>query len=195
MAKINLESLGKPARAAIIVAPAVIYAVIFTMLLIAPKNKQIKARMADISTQENDIAQTQGMASKLGVLKEENDRLRARLQELSEQLPEENEVSQLLAQVSDAGMRSGLQIISWKPGPRTLHPSKIVYVVPVSVTVTGSYHRLGNFFSALTRLKRIVNITNISMSGPRPSGNEAILNISFTALTFTAAGPGGLSKK
>lgn len=194
MAKINLANLGKPARAAIIVIPAVAYAIIFTMLLIAPKNREIKSQMADIAAQESDIAKTEGMASRLGLLKQENERLRARLQELSEQLPEEKEVSQLLGQVSDAGMRSGLQIISWKPGPRTLHPSQIVYQVPVSVSVTGSYHHLGQFFSSLTRLKRIVNITNINMSGPRPSGNEALLSISFTALTFTAAEPGGLSK-
>ena len=194
MAKINLEALGKPARIAIAVAPAVIYTIIITLLLLIPKNKEIKQQMAGISAQENDIAGTEGMASKLGILKEENAMLRSRLQALSAQLPEEKEVSQLLAQVSDAGMRSGLQIISWKPGARKLHASKIVYEVPVSVTVTGSYHRLGDFFSALTRLKRIVNITNITMSGPKPSGNEAILNISFTALTFTAAEPGGLSK-
>ncbi len=194
MAKINLETLGKPARIAFIVAPAAIFSIIFTLLLLVPKNKEIKAQMAGISSQEDEIANTEGMASRLGVLKEENAVLKSRLQALSAQLPEEKEVSQLLAQVSDAAMRAGLQIISWRPGPRRLHPSHIVYEVPVSVTMSGSYHRLGNFFSALTALKRIVNITNISMSGPRPNGNEALLNISFTALTFTSADPGGLSK-
>lgn len=194
MAKINLETLGKPARIAFIVAPAAIFSIIFTLLLLVPKNKEIKAQMAGISSQEDEIANTEGMASRLGVLKEENAVLKSRLQALSAQLPEEKEVSQLLAQVSDAAMRAGLQIISWRPGPRRLHPSHIVYEVPVSITMSGSYHRLGNFFSALTALKRIVNITNISMSGPRPNGNEALLNISFTALTFTSADPGGLSK-
>ena len=194
MAKINLETLGKPARIAFIVAPAAIFSIIFTLLLLVPKHKEIKAQMAGISSQEDEIANTEGMASRLGVLKEENAVLKSRLQALSAQLPEEKEVSQLLAQVSDAAMRAGLQIISWRPGPRRLHPSHIVYEVPVSITMSGSYHRLGNFFSALTALKRIVNITNISMSGPRPNGNEALLNISFTALTFTSADPGGLSK-
>ncbi|MDA8087287.1 MAG: type 4a pilus biogenesis protein PilO [Nitrospiraceae bacterium] len=195
MAKIkNLETLGKPARIAVIVVPALIYSIIFTLLLLVPKNRQIKAQTAAISAQEDEIARTEGMASKLNLLKQENAMLRERLQALGEQLPEEKEVSQLLAQVSDAGMRAGLQIISWKPGVRKLHPSKIVWEVPVNVAMTGSYHRLGNFFSALTSLKRIVNIADITMSGPRPNGNEAILNISFTALTFTAAEPGGLSK-
>ncbi len=194
MAKIKLEALGKPARIAIAVAPAVIYSVIFTLLLLVPKNKEIKKQMSAISAQESEIAGAQGMASRLDILKAQNAKLIGRLQALSEQLPEEREVSQLLAQVSDAATAAGLQIITWRPGVRTLHPSKIVYQVPVSVTMTGSYHRLGRFFSALTRLNRIVNIENITLGGPRPSGNEAILNISFTALTFTAAQPGGLSK-
>ena len=195
MAKIkNLESLGKPARIALIVVPAVVYSVIFTLLLLVPKGKEIKAQTAAISAQEDKIARTEGMASKLNLLKQENAALKAKLQALSEQLPEEKEVSQLLAQVSDAGMRAGLQTLSWRPGVRSLHPSKIVWEVPVSVTMTGSYHRLGRFFSALTGLKRIVNIENITLASPRPDGNEAILNIGFTALTFTAAQPGGLSK-
>ncbi len=194
MAKIKLDTLGKPARIALAVAPAVIYSVIFALLLLVPKSREIKTQVAAISSQEDEIARTGGMASRLDILKAENERLKSRLQSLSEQLPEEKEVSQLLAQVSDAAMREGLQIITWKPGVRTLHPSHIVYQVPVSVTMTGSYHRLGRFFSALTRLKRIVNIENISLSGPRPNGSEAVLNIRFTALTFTAAQPGGLSK-
>ncbi|MDA8325841.1 MAG: type 4a pilus biogenesis protein PilO [Nitrospiraceae bacterium] len=193
MKAINFGKIGRPARVAIAVVPALLYAAVFTMLLLMPKHKAIKAQMAEISAQQNDIANTQSMASRLNLLKDENARLRARLDELSEQLPEEKEVSQLLGQVSDAGTRAGLQILSWKPGPRKLHQSKIVYEVPVDVTLSGSYHRFGSFLGALTRLKRIVNISDIKMSAPKPSGNEARLSISFTALTFTAAESGGLT--
>lgn len=193
MKKINFDNIKKPARVAIAVLPALLYTVIFTLLLLVPKSKAIKAEMADISAQENDIASTRGMASRLDILKDENARLKARLDELSQQLPEEKEVSQLLRQVSDESIDAGLVITSWKPGPRSLHPSKIVYSVPVSVSITGSYHRFGMFLGQLTRLKRIVNISDIKMSGAKPSGNEAQLNISFTAQTFTAAEPGGLT--
>jgi len=192
--KLNIGPLPKPARIAIAVVPALLYALVFTYLAILPKTKEVRAIRSQISTQENDIMKTQSMAAKLDKLREENVKLRARLDELSQQLPEEKEISQLLRQVSQKGIGAGLQILTWKPKERALHPSNIVYSVPVEVTLKGSYQRLGEFFSMLTRLSRIVNITDIKMATPNLQGEEAVLGISFTAVTFTAAESGGLSK-
>lgn len=192
--KFDPASVPKPARIAIAILPGIAYALIFTFLLILPKTKEIKSLNRDIDAQISEITKAQSMAAKLDILKEENQKLIARLQTLSEQLPEEKEISQLLRQVSEKGLGSGLQILTWKPGDRSLHASKIVYTVPVNVTVKGSYHRLGEFFSMLTKLSRIVNITDIKMGGAKLQGDEALLNISFTAVTFTAAETGGLSK-
>ncbi|MDA8168147.1 MAG: type 4a pilus biogenesis protein PilO [Nitrospiraceae bacterium] len=194
MAKLNLNQVPKPARTAIAIVPAILYALVFTFLVLMPKHKIINAKRAEIVAQENDITKTQGMAARLGTLRAENESLRKRLEVLSEQLPEEKEVTQLLRQVSDKSIDSNLQILTWKPEPKKLHPSKIVYEIPVDITVSGSYHDLGRFFSSLTRLKRIVNISDIRMGGAKPNGNEAALSISFKAVTYTAAESGGLSK-
>jgi type IV pilus assembly protein PilO len=194
MAKLNLQSIPKPARIAIIVVPALILASLVAFLAIMPKTKQLKGLGDEIAAQENEITKTQSMAAKLDVLKAENEGLRKRLDELSEQLPEEKEISQLLSQVSGKGTDSGLTILTWKPADRQLHPSQIVYAVPVSVNVKGSYHRFGQFLSSLTRLKRIVNINDIKMGGAAVQGDEAAMTINFTAVTFTAAETGGLAK-
>jgi len=192
--KLNIGPLPKPAKVAIALVPAVLYAVLFTYFALLPKSKEVGAMRGQIAAQENDIMKTQSTAAKLDRIKEENVKLRARLDELSQQLPEEKEISQLLRQVSQRGIGAGLQILTWKPSERSLHPSNIVYSVPVEVTMKGSYHRLGEFFSMLTRLNRIVNITDIKMGTPKFEGEEAMLGISFTAVTFTAAESGGLSK-
>ena len=189
----DLEGMGKPARVAVALLPAVFYTAAFTLLLLMPKRKAMKALAGKISAQQNEIADTQSVAARLDLLKDENAGLKARLAELDEQLPAEREISQLLRQVSDEGTRAGLQIISWKPGPRKLHSSKVVWEVPVAVSLSGGYNDFGRFLGALTGLKRIVNITNIKMGSPKPDEDKAILNISFTALTFTDAEPGGLS--
>jgi|Deesub1362B_J571_1020462.scaffolds.fasta_scaffold00628_9 type IV pilus assembly protein PilO len=195
MAKLNLAALPKPAKVALAVVPALIYTLLVVFLVIMPNSRRVEALRKEISEQENEITKAQSMAAKLDVLKEENQRLKQRLKELSEQLPEEKEVSALLRQVSDIGQQTGLRILSWKPGRRRLHESGIVYEVPVTVRVRGSYHRLGEFFSALTRLKRIVNITDINMSSPKMVGTEAELSITFTALTFTAAPEKAMKRK
>lgn len=192
--KLDAANTPKAARVIVAIAPALIYAFLFSYLMILPKTKQIKTLRSQITAQESEITKSQSMAAKLEILRDENQKLKARLEELAEQLPEEKEISPLLRQVSEKGLGSGLQILTWKPGERSLHQSKIVYSVPVNVTVKGSYHRLGEFFSLLTKLSRIVNINDIKMGGPTLQGDEAVLGISFTAVTFTAAETGGLSK-
>lgn len=195
MPKINFSNLPKSARVAIAVGIPLLYLVVFGFLAIKPNYDKKNVLKKDISVQENDIAKSRSMAMRLDELKVENENLKEKLEELSQRLPEEKEVSALLKQVSEAGITSGLRILSWIPGQRTLHASKIVYLVPVNVTLEGSYHRLGHFFSSLTRLNRIVNISNIKLTAPKPSKEEAILSVGFTAVTFTAATEGGLSKE
>jgi len=191
---IDLKNLPKGVRIAIAVVPAVLFAGIFGYMAIYPKSGVINALKQDISKQESDIQQSQSMAAKLDVLKEENRKLKDRLQELSKQLPEEKEISVLLTHISNLGIKSGLTILSWSPSrDRRLHSSGIVYEVPVSINLTGNYHSLGKFFSSLTGLDRIVNILNIGLSGPRVVGNEMVLSITFSAVTFTSATEGGIA--
>jgi len=91
-----------------------------------------------------------------------------------------------LRQISDLGIKSGLKIILWKPEQKKDHPSGIIYEIPVNVELSGSYHNLGIFFSSLTKLNRIVNISDIKLSDPKPQRNEAILKITFKATTFSS---------
>lgn len=183
---INLNNLSPVARNVLTVLPSIIIIVLAIFLLILPRDREIKRLNAEITQQENEIAKDQAKAAKLDILRKENERLRVRLEELKLQLPEEKEVSGLLKQVSDLGIKSGLRIILWKPEQKRDHPSGIIYEIPVNVELSGSYHNLGVFFSSLTKLNRIVNIDDIKLTDPKPQRNEAILRISFKATTFSS---------
>lgn len=184
--KIDIKTLPPAARIILTILPSVIIAVVVIIFFIFPKDKEIKRLNAEITKQENEIAKDQAKAAKLDILKKENERLQKRLDELKLQLPEEREVSGLLRQVSDLGIKSGLKIILWKPEQKKDHPSGIIYEIPVNVELSGSYHNLGVFFSSLTKLNRIVNIGDIKLSDPKPQKNEAILKITFKAITFSS---------
>lgn len=184
--KIDIKTLPPYVKTIISILPALVIAIVIILIIILPKNKEIKALEKKILVQENEIAKSQAKAEKLSELRSENERLGKRLNELKEQLPEEKEVSTLLKQVSDLGIKSGLRILLWKPEQKKIHASAIVYEIPVKVELSGSYHNLGYFFSSLTRLNRIVNISDIKLSDPKPGKDSAILKISFTATTFSA---------
>jgi type IV pilus assembly protein PilO len=184
--KIDIKTLPKYVKTIISVLPAVIIIIVVTFVILLPKNKEIKALENKILLQENEIAKSRAKAEKLPQLIAENQRLMRRLEELKQQLPEEKEVSSLLKQVSDLGIRSGLHIMLWKPEQKKTHPSGIVYVIPVRVDLTGNYHSLGYFFSSLTKLDRIVNISEIKLSDPKPVKDIASLKVSFIATTFSS---------
>jgi type IV pilus assembly protein PilO len=99
----------------------------------------------------------------------------------------ENEVSNLLKQVSDNATINNVPVLSWNPGAtKKRNTAGMDYLeIPVDVNINGSYHNLGRFFASLTALDRIVNIQNIRLSNPVINGKEAHLNISFTAVTFS----------
>lgn len=186
--KINFSVKNLPlyAKALIAAIPSVIIVAVVVFLLITPKNKEIKEYEAKIAVQENEIAKDQAKAAKLPQLTLENERLKNRLNELKLQLPEEKEVSTLLKQVSDLCVRSGLKVLLWRPEQRKTHASGIVYEIPVRVELSGTFHSLGYFYSSLTRLSRIVNISNIKLGNPKPDKGSAAISIGFTATTFSS---------
>jgi type IV pilus assembly protein PilO len=52
------------------------------------------------------------------------------------------------------------------------------------MAVTGNYHEIGVFLDALSKLPRIVNVTNIKMGTPKMSGDKLVVGASYVATTF-----------
>jgi type IV pilus assembly protein PilO len=184
MAKIDIRNLPKPVKVAVAIVPSIILVVSVYFMVIKPKYATIEKLKGEIAKQEQDISKAQSMVARLEELKVENARLKAELKILEEYLPAEKEISSLLKQVEELVRESELQLLSWNPSAKRRHSSGIVYEVPVSISLNGSYHNLANFFSELTKIDRIVNVNNINMAG------AAMLSVSFSAVTFTAVEEG-----
>jgi type IV pilus assembly protein PilO len=188
MAKVKLDLSKIPPFVRIIIAviPAIIIIVAALFVLILPKHKQIKDVQTKIDAQILEIDKSQSKAEKLPELMAINEDLKKKLNELKKQLPDEKEVTSLLKQVSDYAIQSGLKVDLWKPTAKKTHGSGIVYEIPVKVELSGSYHNLGYLFSNLTKLNRIVNISNLKLQEKEIIGTNALLKINFTATTFSA---------
>ena len=184
--KIDLNRVPRWARYVIMFGLPAAVLVVFFVMSYQPKSKEIKKLKQIVAKQQSEIEKAETKLRKLPELKKKYEAVKGEFEALKRQLPEEKEITNLLKEVSDLALGSKLAIRLWKPGKKKLHSSNIVYEIPVKVEMVGSYHRLGQFFSALTNLDRIVNISNIKMEKPRVKGREAILTISFDAKTFTA---------
>jgi type IV pilus assembly protein PilO len=184
----DIETLTPAKKKLLFVLPPLIVIVLSLVLLIMPSLEEKGILSAEVEKQNNEIQIAQRTAAKLPVLMAENERLQGRLIELQLRLPEEREVIRLLRQVSEQGRKAGLRVILWRPGEKKVHVSGEVYEIPVNVEMKGGYHRFGQFFSNITRLDRIVNISNINMRMAQQEQNQrgvTDLTVSFTAMTYS----------
>jgi type IV pilus assembly protein PilO len=94
------------------------------------------------------------------------------------QLPNKTEVADLLVDVSQTGLASGLEFELFQP--RAENPREFYAELPISIRVTGDYHEFGNFVSGVAALPRIVTLHDINIT---PRGNN-LLSMDLTAKTY-----------
>ena len=189
MAAINLNTIKNiPFHFQVIISvlPPLILIVAFVFLIYMPKGQEINGLDLKIKTLNAEIADSEEKIKRLDALIAENKILKERLAELREQLPQEKEVSVLLKQISELGLRSGLDIILWKPEPRKTDPEGLYVEIPVTVEVMTDYHQLGAFFSHISRLQRLVNISDIKLDVKKESRGDTGIYARFKARTFAS---------
>jgi type IV pilus assembly protein PilO len=96
------------------------------------------------------------------------------------QLPNETEVADLLVDVSQTGLASGLEFELFKPGNE--NPREFYAELPINIRVIGTYHEFGDFVSGVAALPRIVTLHNISIK--RASSKDSTLAMDLTAKTY-----------
>ncbi len=95
------------------------------------------------------------------------------------QLPNKTEVADLLVDVSQTGLASGLEFELFKPQGEI--PKDFYAELPISVRVIGNYLEFGNFVSGLASLPRIVTIHDVKIS-PISGGEK--LSMEATVKTY-----------
>lgn len=184
----NIENMSPLKKNALLVLPAVLIVFFSVSYFLIPLYEERSKVAADVERQRTDLAKAKNDVQRLSVLIAENESKKKVLARLEAQLPAEKEVSELLRQVSDLGIKAGLDTVLWRPGARTVHSSKEVYEIPVNVEMRGNYHSLGYFFSKITELSRIVNINNIGLKsdGKVTSKGQSKLTATFSAKTYSS---------
>jgi len=99
-----------------------------------------------------------------------------------QKLPEDLKIDTLIIDISQTGLRSGLEFDLIKPGKES---TKEFYVeFPISITVTGRYHAFGDFVSGLSELNRIVSVHNVNLISA--GANTKKLKMTLLAKTYRA---------
>lgn len=134
------------------------------------RKAKIQAMEQEYNKLSAELEKARRVVADMPRLEAEYERLHDQWLSAQELLPEEEEMPDLLRQVTTAGNKSGVVFALFEPqatSPREFHVEH-----PIKVKVRGGYHQVGIFLSRLANLDRIVNVANLTLSVP-PARNSA----------------------
>jgi type IV pilus assembly protein PilO len=147
-----------------------------------PMLAQITQRQGQLRGLEDELIQKQSIANNLAQFKHEKEILERRLAQALTELPNEANVDDLIRSLSEIATKSGLIINTIDP--QAEQRQSFYASIPIVMSVSGSYHEIGVFLDALSKLARIVNVTNIKMGGAKTLNEKLVVNSSYVATTF-----------
>ena len=140
---------------------------------------------------QGDLNQKQLIAANRPKLEAEIKTLEKQLAEALVRLPEEKDIPNLLTQVNTLGQQNRLDFLLFRPGAPV---KKGFYAeVPIDMRVEGQYHSLGSFLDRVSKLERIVNVTDFRISplaaqAQRTSDRSVVAEMKATTYTFLEKG-------
>ena len=151
-------------------------------LLVDPIQQDITRQQGTLRQLEDELIQKQSIANNLAQFKREKEILERRLQQALTELPNEANIDELIKSLAEVGNKSGLVINDI--APQQEQKQSFYASIPVVMAVTGNYHEVGVFLDSISKLARIVNVTNIKMTQPKMSGDKLVVSASYVATTF-----------
>lgn len=174
--------LSPKVKFTIILLIVLLPAIAFYFAYFQPKSKKITALDSKKTTIQKDIAEVKAKIANLPKFKKELKLAEAKFLESAALLPKEKEIPQLLKDISALGRSAGLDFNTFKPLPDV--PQDFYAEIPVTINVRGPYHNMGFFFDQVSKLERIVSVTNVKMSNPKKEGGEMLLKSNCKLLTY-----------
>jgi type IV pilus assembly protein PilO len=159
--------------------------------LITPKLQELAGARAQEQALRSEFETKQQKVAALDAYRAQLDEMQRSFGAMLKQLPNKSEVANLLNDVSQTRVASGLEENLFQPQGET---NKEFYAeLPINIGVTGSYHQLGSFVSTVAALPRIVTVGDVSISGggatpppaARPGAPKPSINVPTSRLSIT----------
>ena len=131
---------------------------------------------------KKDFEQKQGRAANLEPLKQQLAQMEVMLQQMLRQLPSKNEMPDLIVDVSQTALASGITNELFQPGAETRR--EFYAEKPIELRMVGTYHQFGAFVSGVASLPRVVIMTMHDISLTPRNGNESTLVLEGTVKTY-----------
>jgi type IV pilus assembly protein PilO len=152
---------------------------------LVPMEEQIVAKKGQVQELQVQVARSTAQKLVFEKFKAESMELARRLEVLKTVLPLEKETDQILRTIQAGVATSGLRPIRYNV--RALVDHEVYTEWPWDMEIVGTYHNIERFLDKIRQLPRIVNISNLRVTGRASEGEQAYtasVGATFVATTF-----------
>jgi len=181
LSELDLSSIGSWPTAVKAALVAIVCAAVLALgyfLHIQKKMEQLEQVRAKEPTLKSEFEKKQAKASNLDAYKKQMQEMEESFGAMLRQLPSKTEVDDLLIDVSQTGLSSGIEFELFKP--QSEKRIEFYAELPIQISMLGTYHQFGKFVSGVAALPRIVTLHDINLS----SSKDGRLKMDVTAKTY-----------
>jgi type IV pilus assembly protein PilO len=158
--KADVNNLGSSPIAVQAIFAGLVFALICGIgwyMYFKPSHEEFDTLVAKEAGLRGEFEQKQERAANLQAYREQLQQIELVLQQMLRQLPGKTEMPDLLVDISQAALASGIVNELFEP---QVEISKDFYAEkPISLRMVGSYHQFGDFVSTVASLPRVVILT------------------------------------
>lgn len=171
----NIGSWPRQAKIGFCVLVSLLIVGLAWYLFVSDKRTELEGLEFKESELRTEFEKEQGKAANLEPLKQQLVQMEQQLQQMLRQLPSKTEMPDLIVDISQTALATGITNELFQPGPE--QPKEFYAEKPIALRMVGSYHQFGGFVSGVASLPRVVIMTmhDISLT-PRAKGSTITPN-------------------
>jgi type IV pilus assembly protein PilO len=147
-----------------------------------PARAEVERVQAQERDLERQVSEVRSIVANLAAFEAEIAEMEKRLKTALRQLPDSKELPGLLTDITSLGKDAGLEFKAFRPQDEI--PRDFYAEVPIEIEFSGDYHDIGRFFDKVSKLPRIVNVSELKMEIANQEAESTVLKVKGEATTF-----------
>jgi Tfp pilus assembly protein PilO len=181
----------KPALIAALVGVGLV--VVMVVGLITPRASQVKSTEKKVDEAQMQQTTLQSQLEQLQAAAKDAPKDRKRLANLEAQIPPQADLAGLIRTLNDTADKAGVDFATIAPAAPV--PSGQFTVIPIDITVNGTFFAVDHYLFILENLKRVSKVITLTVTPVDQTISPPQLQVALTAnfyTTDTSAGPGSI---
>lgn len=186
VADLDVNNIGSWPAAVKVIVLVLLFVVVLLggyFFYLTDKQKVLQTAQKQEASLKSEYESKAFQAANLPQYRQQKEEMEASFGSMLRQLPSDTEVPGLIEDITLAALDNGLTIESIDLQPE--RKAEFYVELPITIVVTGEYHDLGAFVSAVANLSRIVTLHDFNI---KPSPTPANLKMSIVAKTYRYLG-------